>query len=112
MKKYFKTNGRGLRAGASCSKYQPNEVVKTLSICQLHYQIHCYFLLEKCENLFHCKRFSNFPDKKYQRICNIYILDFNVTLTNNVVNFEQLAPGASCSKLTTSLVNVLLNFQT
>ena len=52
------------------------------------------FLLEKCENLLQCKRFSHFFNKKYQRICNIYVLMniFNETLTNNVVNFEQPAP--------------------
>ena len=34
-----------------------------------------------------------FSTKKYQRICNIYVLNFNETSTNDVVNFEQLAPG-------------------
>ena len=33
-----------------------------LSICQLLYQIHYYFLLEKCENL--CRRFSHFFSTK------------------------------------------------
>ena len=37
-------------------------------------------------------RFSHFLNKKYQRICNIYILNFNETLTNDVVNFEQPGP--------------------
>ena len=32
-----------------------------------------------------------FPTKK-QCICNIYVLNFNVMLTNNHVNFKQLAP--------------------
>ena len=32
-------------------------------------------------------------------------------LTNDVVSFEQQGPGPGCSKLTTSLVNVSLNFQ-
>ena len=27
-----------------------------------------------------------------QKICNINVLNFNETLTNNIVNFEQLAP--------------------
>ena len=48
-------------------------VQSMLSICQLNYQIHCYFLLEKCENLLHCKRFSHFFNKKLQCICNIYV---------------------------------------
>ena len=50
------------------------------------------FLLEKCENLLQCKRFSDFSNKKLQWICNIYVLNFNETLTNDVVNFEQPAP--------------------
>ena len=34
-----------------------------------------------------------FPTKKQQQwICNIYLLNFNITLTNDAVNFEQLAP--------------------
>ena len=36
-----------------------------------------------------------FPTKKNQWICNIYVLNFNKTLTNDVVNFEQLAPDSS-----------------
>ena len=52
-----------------------------------------FFLLKKCENLLQCKRFSHFSNKKYQWICNIYILNFNGTLTNDVDNFEQPAPG-------------------
>ena len=50
------------------------------------------FLLEKCENLI-CKRFSQFFNKKLQCICNICILNLNETITNEVVNFEQPAPG-------------------
>ena len=51
------------------------------------------FLLEKCENLLH-KRFSHFFNKKITvYICNIYFQNFNETLTNDVVNFEQLGPG-------------------
>ena len=49
-------------------------------------------LVKKNENLFDCKRFSHFPTKIIF-ICNIYILDFNETLTNYVVNVEQPVPG-------------------
>ena len=38
--------------------------VNLLSIRQLYYQIHCYLLLEKFENLLQCKRFSHFSNKK------------------------------------------------
>ena len=34
-----------------------------------------------------------FSTKKSYRICNIYVLNFNETLTNDIVNFEKLAPG-------------------
>ena len=34
-----------------------------------------------------------FLKKKQQWICNIYVLNFNEKLTNDVVNFQQLAPG-------------------
>ena len=30
-----------------------------------------------------CKRFSHFSNKNLQCICNIYVLDFNETLTND-----------------------------
>ena len=33
-----------------------------------------------------------FPTKKKQCICDINILNFNETLTNDIVNFEQPAP--------------------
>ena len=35
-------------------------------------------------------------------------VNFNESLTNAIVSFEQLGPGPSCSKLTMSLVNVSL----
>ena len=34
-----------------------------LSKCRLHQQIHCYFLLIKCENPLQCKGFSHFFNK-------------------------------------------------
>ena len=37
-------------------------------------------------------RISHFFNKKKQWICNIYVFNFNETLTNDVVNFEQLGP--------------------
>ena len=64
-----------------------------VKICGLHYQICYYFLLEKCENLLQlqCKRFSDFFNKKLQCFCDIYFHNFNKTLTNDVVYFEQRA---------------------
>ena len=84
-------------------------------------QIHCYFLLIKCENPLHCKIHLFFfwikcenplhshilstKNNKYtvifcfinkkQCICNIHCLNFNESLANDVVNFEQLGPMRS-----------------
>ena len=41
--------------------------------------------------------FSHFVNKKYLRIKDINIWNFNETLTNDVVSFEQPGPGPSCS---------------
>ena len=54
--------------------------IRQVVLYQLHYQIHCNFLLEKCENL-------------HKNNSVFVILNFNATLTNDVVNFEQPAPG-------------------
>ena len=50
--------------GASCSKLTTSLVNVSLKFKTLIYQIHCYFLLEKCENLLQCKRFSHFFNTK------------------------------------------------
>ena len=39
-----------------------------------------------------CKSFSHFFNKKYWRISDINILNFNDTLTDDVVSFEQSGP--------------------
>ena len=39
-----------------------------------------------------CKSFSNFFNKKYWRISDINILNFNDTLTDDVVTFKQSGP--------------------
>ena len=41
----------------------------------------------------HCKSFSYFFNKNYRRILDINVLNFNATLTNDVVSFEQPGPG-------------------
>ena len=41
----------------------------------------------------HCKSYSHFFSKKYQHICVSLDVNFNESLTNNVVSFEQLGPG-------------------
>ena len=73
--------------------------VNLSSICRLNYQIHCYFLLEKCENLLQLRIFCTakdshiFPTKNNSVFVILMFLNFNETLANDVVNFEQQAPG-------------------
>ena len=63
------------------------QLVKWLSVLQLYNQIHWNFLLKKWEKLLHCKSFSHFFNKKYWQIWDIYIWNFNETLTNDVASF-------------------------
>ena len=51
-------------SGASCSKLMTSLVNVSLKFQTLILQIHCYFLLKKCENPLHCKGFSHFFNKK------------------------------------------------
>ena len=48
-------------SGASCSKLTTSLVNVSLKFQTLILQIHCYFLLKKCEK---CKGFSHFFNKK------------------------------------------------
>ena len=69
----------------------------SLSICQLHYQIHSYLLLEKVR-IFCNKRSSTFFNEKNHIVLNyvIHVFTFeinNETLNNDFVNFEQPARG-------------------
>ena len=50
----------------------------------------------------HCKSYSHFFSKKFQHICVSLDVNFNESLTNDVVSFEQLGPG---NKLYSSLVD-------
>ena len=42
----------------------------------------------------HCKSYSHFFSKKFQHICISLDVNFNKSLTNDVVRFEQLGPGS------------------
>ena len=53
-----------ISAGPSCSKLTTLLVNVSLKFQTLILQIHCYFLLKKCENPLHCKGFSHFFNKK------------------------------------------------
>ena len=50
--------------GPSCSKLTTSLVNVSLKFQTLILQIHCHFLLKKCENPLHCKGFSHFFIKK------------------------------------------------
>ena len=41
----------------------------------------------------HCKSYSHFFSKKFQHICVSPDVNFNESLTNDIVSFEQLGPG-------------------
>ena len=56
----------------------------------------------------HCKSYSHFFSKKFQHIC-VSLVNFNESLINNVVSFEQLCPGGAI-KLTDLIV--LFNMST
>ena len=43
----------------------------------------------------HCKSYSHFFSKKCQNICVSLDVNFNESLTNDVVSFEQLGPDRS-----------------
>ena len=53
-----------LQTGPSCSKLMTSLVNDSLKFQTLILQIHCYFLLKKCENPLQCKGFSHFFNKK------------------------------------------------
>ena len=46
------------------------------------------FFLKKCD----CKSYSHFFSKKFQHICVSLDVNFNESLTNDIVSFEQLGP--------------------
>ena len=53
----------------------------------------------------HCKSYSHFFSKKFQHICVSLDVNFNQSLTNDVVSFEQLGPVVlNIISLTSSLV--------
>ena len=43
----------------------------------------------------HCKSYSHFFSKKFQHICVSLDVNFNESLTNEVVSFEQLGPDVA-----------------
>ena len=70
--------------GPGCSKLATSLVNETLKFQNLISQIRQYFV--------QCKSFSYFVNKKYWRISDINVWNFNKTLTNDIVSFEQPGP--------------------
>ena len=56
------------------------------------YNIMIFFAEKKCEKLLHCKSCSHFFSKKFQHLCVSLDLNFNESLTNDIVSFEKLGP--------------------
>ena len=42
--------------------------------------------------MLYCKSYSHFFSKKFQRICVSHDVNFNESLSNDIVSFEQLGP--------------------
>ena len=51
------------------------------------------FFVAKMREAFAVQKLLSFFNKKYWQISDINILNYNETLTNDVVSFEQLGPG-------------------
>ena len=65
--------------------------LRVISLTVLEFSIYniLIFFAEKCE----CKSYSHFFSKKFQHICVSLDVNFNESLTNDIVSFEQLGPG-------------------
>ena len=62
--------------------------------------------VEKIREAFAMQKFSHFFNQKYWHISDINIWNFNETLTNNVVGFEQ--PGPDLSRCTDDEIPYIL----
>ena len=59
---------------------------------------------------FHCKSYSHFFSKKFQHICILLNVNFNKSLTKDIVSFEQLSPGINGLMCTSNCT--MAHFQT
>ena len=69
-------------------------------------------LADSIYNILKCfteKSYSHFVSKKNQNICVSLDVNFNESLTNDIVSFEQLGPGRiiSLTVLAESIYNIL-----
>ena len=90
----LKVQGPVIQSMVSLTSWLRGQLLKCFTILLPNTLI---FLLKKWEKLLQCKSFSHFSNKKYWAISNIYVWNFNLTLTNYVVSFEQLGPILSNS---------------
>ena len=70
------------KSGPSCSKLTTSLVNVSLKFQTLILQIHCNFLLKKCENPLHCKGFSHFFNKNN----SVFVTLADICLTNLCLN--------------------------
>ena len=103
--------------GPSCSKLTTSLVNVSLKFQTLILQIHCYFLLKKCENPLHCKGFSHFFNRKNVRILctakdshifstksnSVFVTLDDICLTNLCLNDSKPDALRCCGQLTTPL---------
>ena len=59
-----------------------------------------------------CKSYSHFFSKKFHHICVSLIVNFNESLTNDVVSFEQVGPDFQNSAFYTPAVHGFLHIAT
>ena len=65
--------------------------LRVISLTVLVESIH-NILIFFAEKMCYCKSYSHFFSKKFQHICVSLNVNFNESLTNYIVSFEQLGP--------------------
>ena len=65
--------------------------------------MHWYFFVDKMREAFALQKLLAFFQQKYRQISDIKVWNFNETLTNGVVSFEQPGPDLFRSSLTSRL---------
>ena len=56
----------------------------------------------------YCKSYSHFFSKKFQHTCVSFDVNFNESLTNDIISFEQLGPAVFSTTKTTDSINFRL----
>ena len=70
-------------------------VISLTVLVDLIYNFLIFFAERMTLFLLHCKSYSHFFSKKFQHICISLNVNFNESLTNDIVSFEQLGPDCS-----------------